>query len=113
MLKLDNAQNFGAENLDDTVEGKAALEATNRADRISMNDLETIPIGLIMSWAAITAPASFLAQIILMIVFTLSRIAHTYCYTKGLQPWRTLTYLVSIMCNFGFAINGIVGVLKL
>ena len=111
MLKLEDAQDFTGSSTD-----KAAQEATHRAERISMNDLETIPIGMIMSWGAFTAlsintPGGNLTQVILMIIFTIGRIGHTVSYSKGLQPWRSIFYLFSLLCNFGFAINGIVAVL--
>jgi len=89
-----------------------AQENTTRASRIAMNDLEVIPIGLIMAWASILSPrGSAQSHVYLMVLFTLARCGHTWSYSNSRQPSRAIFWVISILCVLGFAINGVWGCL--
>ena len=56
---------------------------------IVQNDLENIPMGLIVTWASALTVSSDTAQsihIVLVSVFVLGRICHTLCFAYALQP---------------------------
>jgi uncharacterized MAPEG superfamily protein len=69
-----------------------------RGLRAHRNDLEsTLPflaIGLPYLW---TNPSPGLAQG-LFVTFTALRAAHSVCYLRGWQPWRTLAFLAAEVC---------------
>ncbi|MNH31669.1 MAPEG family protein [compost metagenome] len=39
----------------------------------------------------------------LMVVFTAARLVHTVAYLARWQPWRTIAYVVGIICLLGLA----------
>ncbi|HJU29440.1 MAG TPA: MAPEG family protein, partial [Candidatus Binataceae bacterium] len=80
-----------------TFGGKAMPEeapAVQRGAKAWRNDLENIPIFLILAWIYVAAGLSTVAFAIYCGVFTLARIAHTICYLNSIQPWRTYAYTV-------------------
>ncbi|OCT32705.1 MAPEG family protein [Pseudomonas putida] len=74
-----------------------------RAMQAWRNDLENIPLFIALGGLALAlgAPASTTAW--LSGVFTGARVLHTLMYLTGLQPWRTLSYGVGVMCLMGLA----------
>lgn len=88
------------------------LPQVQRAGKAWLNDLENIPIFLGLGTAYVLTGASPNTAIWLFSIFTLARILHTIVYLLGLQPWRTITYAVGILCllgmswNIGFALLG-------
>ena len=70
-------------------------EFVERMRRIHQNDLETVlPFLAIGFLWALTEPSYTLAAW-LFGLFTVTRVAHTFCYMFSLQPWRT----VAFVCN--------------
>ena len=65
-----------------------------RASRAWLNDLENIPIFLILCGIYVAAGLSTTAFAIYCLVFTLARIAHTFFYLNSIQPMRTIAYTV-------------------
>ncbi len=81
--------------------------------RIVANDLENIPIGLIILWAAgmaVSAKASKAGTgvIVLTILFTIFRFAFTYTFMRAIQPWRTVVWMGAILCVVIAALLGVV-----
>lgn len=74
--------------------------AVMRANNAYRNDLENIPIFLVLAliyqllqcWPA-GAPVYFG-------LFTLGRVTHTIFYIKALQPWRSVAYFLGLLVNF-------------
>ena len=70
----------------------------DRWDRIVRNDLENVPYGLILAWACYIADTETLGNwyeyciSVFIILFTIVRYLHTYCYANGIQPWRTILF---------------------
>ncbi|KAJ3231947.1 hypothetical protein HDU78_007425 [Chytriomyces hyalinus] len=82
-----------------------------RWQRIVMNDLENIPIGLIIAWSSLLSAYSPKAHSVLVISFAAFRIFHTYSYAKALQPHRAIGWIGGITTASLMALNGLVGVL--
>jgi len=82
---------------------------------ISNNDLETIPIGLIIMWAAYFANSASKTvpfhHTSLVYAFCLFRLLHTVVYAYGLQPWRFLAFLGGQLCVVGFIYSAVSAVL--
>jgi uncharacterized MAPEG superfamily protein len=68
--------------------------AVQRASRAWRNDLENIPIFLILAWIYVVAGLSTTAFVIYCVVFMAARIIHTICYINSIQPWRTISFTV-------------------
>ena len=81
--------------------------------RICMNDLENIPMGLILNWASLICPASIKWHIVFTITFCVARFAHTLCYALERQPSRGIVWFIAIISMLGFTLNGVIGALRL
>lgn len=80
--------------------------------RIVANDLENIPLGLIVLWSAgmaVSAKGSKAGTgvMVLAILFTVFRFFYTYAFMKALQPWRTVFWMGAVACVLVAAILGI------
>lgn len=68
-----------------------------RSRRALANLQETLPIFLTLAVVSIAlgqvGPISLLGAW----VYLLGRVAHLYCYMKGLSPWRSVSFLVSLI----------------
>jgi uncharacterized membrane protein YecN with MAPEG domain len=76
--------------------GAAALEVeppeVAHALRIQRNDLENIPLFFAIGLVYVLTGASPFGAALWCWTFTLARIAHTYFYTKRIQPWRAIAF---------------------
>ena len=85
-----------------------------RWNRILINDLENIPIALIVFWASVIVSGKEWNQYITTIsmgLFMFFRSTHTISYANSLQPYRSLSYLFSKICTAVAAVNLVVSVL--
>ena len=74
------------------------LPQVQRAARVWLNDLENIPIFLALGVAYVWVGASPGAAPWLFLTFTGARYLHTFCYLAGLQPWRTVAFIIGVAC---------------
>lgn len=81
------------------------LPQVQRAAKAWLNDLENIPIFLGLGTVYVLTGASPMAAAWLFSTFTIVRILYTLVYLLGLQPWRTITYAVGILCLLGMSWN--------
>lgn len=79
------------------------LPQVQRAARAWSNDVENIPVFFALGILYVMTGASAAAAPWLFGVFTVARIAHTVFYLAQVQPWRTLSYGVGILCLFGMS----------
>jgi glutathione S-transferase len=70
------------------------VPAVQRAARAWRNDLENIPIFLILAWIYVAAGLSGTAFVVYCVVFMAARIIHTICYLNSIQPWRTAAFTI-------------------
>ena len=78
-------------------------EAMKRKERILANDVENIPIHMVLQWACYLMiveasdrdGSSNLVKALqaLVIIYLLGRYGHTLCYAFGLQPWRSIFFI--------------------
>lgn len=90
----------------------AADEApmVQRAARAWRNDLENIPIFLILGWIYVAAGLAAKPFSIYCTVFVLARIAHTICYLNSIQPLRTIAYAIGSVVTVALMIDLFVAV---
>lgn len=93
----------------------AALAEEQRWNRVVMNDLENLPLGLIVAWASYHCCAAqarttsvFVAHNVMVIFFLVGRVGHTLAYAYALQPWRSLMYMLGLLGVAGMGILGFV-----
>jgi uncharacterized MAPEG superfamily protein len=77
-------------------------EDIKRRERCFLNDVENIPLHLVLFWAAYLVcflalssgkgEEEALGLLILFAIYTGSRTLYTICYIFGLQPWRTIVF---------------------
>jgi prostaglandin-E synthase 1 len=70
-----------------------------RVQRVHRNDLENIPAFLGLGLVAVLAGIPLLAAQLCFVGFTASRVFHSVAFLKELQPWRTLSFGVGLLCN--------------
>ena len=97
----------------DEKENKEAKENEQRLVRIGLNDLENIPIGLILCWGSLLVCKSTNAHFWLTICFTAGRVLHHITYFLKLQPWRAIAWGIAFFSMLGFAVNGFMGAIQL
>ncbi|GEN28380.1 hypothetical protein HVA01_20260 [Halovibrio variabilis] len=78
---------------------KEELPQVQRAARAWLNDLENIPIFLALGVAYVWVDAAPGLAAWLFLTFTGARYMHTLCLLAGLQPWRTVAYIVGVGCT--------------
>ncbi|OQR88553.1 hypothetical protein THRCLA_10247 [Thraustotheca clavata] len=88
-----------------------AIEEDLRWERLVRNDLENIPIGLLISWAAVNSGGNPLVNSGAIIVFTVSRVAHTIAYAKGVQPHRAIAWTAGVLSTLVLVGNSIHGII--
>ncbi|CAK4082879.1 unnamed protein product [Aphanomyces euteiches] len=88
----------------------AAAEADVRWQRIVRNDLENIPLGLLVAWAAVNSGGNELVNSVAIGTFTGARLFHTYAYANGLQPHRGYAWTLGVLSVSVLALNSIYGI---
>jgi len=79
--------------------------AVERASAAWRNDLENIPIFLILAWIYVAATLSLGAFEIYCIVFMIARIIHTITYLAAVQPWRTISFTVGALAMLALIVH--------
>ena len=99
----EDAKLFGAELVAQEV------PMVQRANNAWRNDLENIPMFLILALVYAIAGLSPTAFVIYCAVFTVGRILHTFFYLNAMQPWRTVAFTVGAFAMFALIIHLFVG----
>ena len=84
---------------------KEEIPQVIRGAKAWRNDLENIPIFFALGIIYVLIGASSEAASWLFPVFTIARFFHTLSYLFSLQPWRVISYAVSISCLMGISWN--------
>ena len=103
-------QNFGMKKEQDE-KSLRRQEADVRWQRIVLNDLESIPLGLLFSWISLFSSYSSNVHNILVVTYAVSRILHTFSYANSLQPHRAIGWFGGVLATIGLGINSVAGVL--
>ena len=82
----------------------------DRASKAWRNDLENIPIFLILAGIYVMAGLSSGAFAFYCMVFMVMRIVHTYTFINAMQPWRTVAYTIGALAMFAMMIHILVEV---
>ncbi|ETO27559.1 membrane-associated protein in eicosanoid and glutathione metabolism (MAPEG) [Reticulomyxa filosa] len=83
---------------DDDKSKEKLFDTEKRWQRIILNDLENIPIGLLLLWGGLIIPSSNNNTTrICSIVFLVSRILHSFFYIFQLMPWRFFAWLSGLL----------------
>ena len=81
-----------------------------RRERVLGNNIENIPLALIVFWGAFTLQLSMIYQDLdtnestvkgltaLIILFSFCRTLHNICYLYGIQPVRSIVFLLGEFC---------------
>ena len=95
----EDAKFFGAKQAPEEV------PAVQRAARAWRNDLENIPIFLILAWIYVAAELSTGTFLIYCAVFVVARILHTIFYLNSIQPLRTIMYTIGAIASLALMIH--------
>jgi uncharacterized MAPEG superfamily protein len=100
----EDAKAFGA------TLASAEAPTVERGSKAWRNDLENIPIFLIIAWIYVYAGLSAKAFVIYCVVFMVARIFHTICYLNAIQPWRTIAFTVGALTMLAMMIQVFINV---
>ena len=81
------------------------LPQVTRASQAWANDLENIPVFWVLGGLCIALNLSSDFIIWVFCIFTIARITHTVTYLSAIQPWRSISYAVGIICLIILAIQ--------
>lgn len=98
-------QDFGVE------PGCKANEIDIRWKRIVVNDVENIPIHLIIGLISILNRGNSTINSLSFIAFTVSRYLHTYSYANSLQSHRAIGWFGGLVSTLVLGGNALVGAL--
>lgn len=87
-----------------------AKSAEVRAARLVMNDVENIPLGLIVAWMAVLCGGNQYVHVGSLWAFCLGRYAHSYAYFHAIQPMRAICFMVGLVATFVLAGNAVFAV---
>jgi uncharacterized MAPEG superfamily protein len=68
-----------------------------RSRRALANLQETLPVFLTLALLSVTLGEQGWLSLAGGALYFLARAAHAYCYMQGLTPWRSLSFLVSLL----------------
>ena len=63
-----------------------------RVLRAHRNDLENIPMFVLLALMAVLVGASPLGMRIALIAYTAGRVGHSIAYLRSMQPWRSISF---------------------
>mmetsp|Transcript_19750 Transcript_19750/g.22409 ORF Transcript_19750/g.22409 Transcript_19750/m.22409 type:complete len:152 (-) Transcript_19750:206-661(-) len=87
----------------------AAREEDMRWQRIVQNDVENLPLGLVVMWGTLGYADDADAHIALALIWTVMRILHTVFYAIKIPFPRSIVYILGQISVLGMLINGCVG----
>jgi glutathione S-transferase len=79
------------------------LPQVERAQRALRNDLENIPMFLLLAFAYLLYDLWEQGAYIYIGLFVIARIVHTWSYLRPRQPLRNRAYLLGLLCTFAVA----------
>ena len=91
---------------------KFEFSEEKRWQRIVMNDLENVQMGIIMLWVSFFVSGDHVVTTICGLVFTFARCLHTLCYVYKLMPWRAFCWGFGVLSTLGLALNIVYGAFK-
>jgi uncharacterized MAPEG superfamily protein len=82
-----------------------------RASAVWRNDLENIPLFLILAWIYVAAIGLSTGPFeVYCVVFVIARIFHSIFYLNSIQPWRTISFTIGTIAMFALIIHLLLGV---
>src|SRR5213594_4395104 len=76
-----------------------------RVLRAHANAMANILPFLILGFLYVLLGASRTGALVYFGVFTLARYVHSVAYVAGLQPWRTVSYVVGLLASIGLIVQ--------
>ncbi|GAB9465942.1 Inorganic phosphate transporter 1-6 [Globisporangium polare] len=110
LAKGRREQTYGLVVDENDEELKKAREVEMRWRRIVANDLESIPIALLIFAGGVFAGGNDVLYVVALGLYTFVRCFHTYAYANELQPHRAWCWRIGVLAILVGAINSIVGV---
>ncbi|KAG2527938.1 hypothetical protein BBO99_00002698 [Phytophthora kernoviae] len=105
-------QNYGLFGDSGDEELMKAREVEHRWKRIIQNDLESIPLALLVFLGGVFAGGNKELFVVCLALYTLTRCFHTYAYANSLQPHRAWCWRIGVLMIIMSAVNSTVGVFK-
>lgn len=105
-------QTYGLVTDDNDEELKKAREVELRWKRIVANDLENLPLALLLFAGGMFAGGDTFIYTATIVLYTTVRCFHTYAYATELQPHRAWCWRIGVVAVLIGAINSLIGVFK-
>jgi glutathione S-transferase len=114
VLAKDRQQNYGlfSNDAEDDEATRNAKMLEVRWKRLVLNDLEALPLGLIVFGAGLFVDTHEGVHIAAMIVFTVARICHTIAYGMWLQPHRAYCWRTGVLAILTGGVAAVVAAYK-
>ncbi|DBA03827.1 TPA: hypothetical protein N0F65_005717 [Lagenidium giganteum] len=102
-------QNYGLNKDEKDEKIIKAREIETRWRRIVLNDVESIPLALLVFVGGLLVPSNEVVQSAAIITYTTARCLHTIAYANMMQPHRGLLWFAGVAAISAGAVNAIVG----
>jgi glutathione S-transferase len=83
----------------------AEAESVQRVKRAHLNDVENIPVFLVLALIFTLSGCSATAGWVYFGVYFVARTLHTVFYLKAVQPWRTAAFGVGQLTQLGIMVH--------
>jgi uncharacterized MAPEG superfamily protein len=93
-----------------TPEVPSDVALLGRLSLVWTNDLESIPIFLVLALTYVAAGCWTTGALIYFPLFAFARIAHTVAYLRCMQPARTIAYLAGVLACLAIALHLLAGI---
>jgi uncharacterized MAPEG superfamily protein len=84
---------------------EAEHPAVIRAQRSHLNTLENVVPFFVVGYLYVLTGATRTGATAYFAVFVAARLLHSVVFALGLQPWRTITYLIGILSILGMVVH--------
>jgi glutathione S-transferase len=115
MFPKDGPQSFDGRGKfkSDDEKGLKMKENEIRWVRLISNDLENIPLGLIVAWGSLLCKPNPMLYTTFLWLFCLGRVIHSYAFATAMQPLRSYAWMAGIVGSLGMGAVGLLNALTM
>lgn len=106
---FDGKEKFKAED----EKGHKIKEAEARWVRLIANDMENLPMGLILTWGSLLCKPNPALYTTFLWLFCAGRVVHSFAFANAMQPLRSYSWMAGVAGSLGMGVVGLLSVLQM
>ncbi|GAB9471157.1 hypothetical protein Gpo141_00008381 [Globisporangium polare] len=108
--KPDQSFDYRLDHPDEAI--RTAIHDELRWKRIVQNDIEAIPLALVLFLISVSVGANQNVTVVALVIFTCMRVAHTIAYANKKPLLRMLSWMIGVLCVLTGGVNAVVAVIN-